>query len=245
MSTPELTSESEPSPELATPTLSLKERQRQERERLILNVAAGLLAERGYHEMSLDDIAARVGIAKGTIYLHFDRKEDIVFALLQRGMAYFLASLDEILSSDATPAEKVLSVIDSLQGNLNDQRFRLFGALFQSPELHSHMGEWRAEMHQQWQGPQRRLAEVIEQGKASGAFDATLPTPLVVSLLLGMLSPFTYRRLIDEEGMTSEEITAGLRRFFIQGISGEPHARHASDTDAVRGRHRRPRPTHS
>jgi AcrR family transcriptional regulator len=53
---------------------SLKDRQREERERLILEAAEELLAEKGYHEMSIDDIAARVGVSKGTVYLHFPSK---------------------------------------------------------------------------------------------------------------------------------------------------------------------------
>ena len=55
---------------------SLKDRQREERERLILEAAEELLAEKGYHEMSIDEIAARVGVSKGTVYLHFSSKEE-------------------------------------------------------------------------------------------------------------------------------------------------------------------------
>ena len=42
---------------------SLKEKQRQEREELILQAAEEVLAEKGYYETSIDEIAARVGIA--------------------------------------------------------------------------------------------------------------------------------------------------------------------------------------
>jgi TetR/AcrR family fatty acid metabolism transcriptional regulator len=74
---------------------SLKERQRQEREELILQSAQALLLEKGYHEMAMEEIAARVGISKGTVYLHFPSKEDLVFALLLRSMHQFLDSIKE------------------------------------------------------------------------------------------------------------------------------------------------------
>ncbi len=67
-----------------TPHRSLKERQRQERAALILQAAEEVLAEKGYHETSMDEIAARVGVAKGTVYLHFPSKEDLVFALFEQ-----------------------------------------------------------------------------------------------------------------------------------------------------------------
>ncbi len=63
-------------PKAKTAPLSLKERQRREREELILQVAEEVLLEKGYYEASIDEIAARVGIAKGTVYLHFASKED-------------------------------------------------------------------------------------------------------------------------------------------------------------------------
>src|SRR5207302_10908597 len=69
---------------------SLKEKQRQEREALILQVAEEVLMEKGYHEMSIDEIATRVGIAKGTVYLHFSSKEDLVVAIFERDMQKFL-----------------------------------------------------------------------------------------------------------------------------------------------------------
>ncbi len=72
-----------------TPHRSLKERQRQERAALILQAAEEVLAEKGYHETSMDEIAARVGVAKGTVYLHFPSKEDLVFALFEQELVIF------------------------------------------------------------------------------------------------------------------------------------------------------------
>src|SRR5579859_953804 len=90
--------------------VSLRERQRQERERLILRAASDLFVERGYHDTSMDDIATRVGIAKGTVYLHFASKEDLTLALLEQGVREFTHSLDTILSADGTPRDKLEAV---------------------------------------------------------------------------------------------------------------------------------------
>src|SRR5947199_253172 len=62
------------------PAISLKEKHRREREELIIRAAEEVLQEKGYYEASMDEIAARVGIAKGTIYTHFPGKEELVFA---------------------------------------------------------------------------------------------------------------------------------------------------------------------
>lgn len=202
---------------------SLKERQRGERETLILRVAADLLAERGYHEMSLDEIAARVGISKGTIYQHFARKEDLVIALLEQGMSAFLQALDETLTSSASPTEKLRTIIEQFPASMADQRHHLVGAMLQNPEIHSRMAELKRGMRQRWDEPRRRLTEVIEQGKAAGDFDPALPTPLVLMLIMGLLTPFGYRRLVTEDGLTSSEVIEGLSRFFFKGIAACNH----------------------
>src|ERR1700738_2785022 len=62
--------------------LSLKDRQRQMRETAILEAAHRLLAEKGYQGMTMDDVAQRVGIAKGSLYQHFKSKEELLAAVL-------------------------------------------------------------------------------------------------------------------------------------------------------------------
>src|SRR6202140_6018793 len=86
---------------------SLKEKQRQEREELILQAAEEVLAEKGYYETSVDEIAARVGIAKGTVYLHFPSKEDLVIAIVMREIKHLIAEIEEIASIEGSAQSKL------------------------------------------------------------------------------------------------------------------------------------------
>jgi hypothetical protein len=145
-------------------------------------------------------------------------------ALFENGFSVFLKTLDGILTNPGSPSAKVGAIIDQVEGGLSDQRFQLIGAMFQNPEMHSRMSEWRDYQRKRWDVVTRHLAEVIEQGKADGDFDSALPTPLIMTLLLGLLTPFTLRRLVEENGMTSADIVKGLRRFFFKGITYCEHA---------------------
>ena len=49
----------------------------------ILEAAEAVFAERGFHRARIQDVAARARIAVGTVYNHFDEKEDILRALLE------------------------------------------------------------------------------------------------------------------------------------------------------------------
>ena len=76
--------------------VSFKEQMLQAREDAIIQAVNGLLAERGFDAMTVDQVAANVGIAKASLYKHFPSKEDLAAAamtwVMQRTLA-FLATL--------------------------------------------------------------------------------------------------------------------------------------------------------
>jgi TetR/AcrR family transcriptional regulator len=53
------------------------------RKRQILDAAKGLLAQKGYQDIKMDDVAKKANLAKGTLYLHFKDKEQIVAAVFE------------------------------------------------------------------------------------------------------------------------------------------------------------------
>jgi len=97
----------------------------------ILDATDRLLARFGYRKMTVEDIAAEAGIGKGSIYLHFSSKEEVVLSHIDRIVDRLRERLNEIAHSDATAAERlrlmlltrVLFRFDSIQHytqSLND-----------------------------------------------------------------------------------------------------------------------------
>lgn len=90
----------------ARPTL--REQQLKLREDVILREVNTLLAERGYDLMTVDEVAARVGIAKPSLYKHFESKE----ALAAAAMVRLLERTRDVI--DAQPAGA--PALDKLKG---------------------------------------------------------------------------------------------------------------------------------
>src|SRR5579875_853514 len=81
----------------------LKERLREVRTELILNVAEEVFEERGYHETTMDEIAARCGVAKGTLYQHFPGgKDELITALFERHLEQFARAVAQAQSAAST-----------------------------------------------------------------------------------------------------------------------------------------------
>ena len=77
----------------------------------ILDATDRLLARFGYKKMTVEDIAIEVGIGKGTIYLHFTSKEEIVLSHVDRIVERVKERLREIAGSDAPAAERLRSML--------------------------------------------------------------------------------------------------------------------------------------
>jgi AcrR family transcriptional regulator len=77
-----------------TVTETRKERQKMERERLIIEIAARLLSRYGFQDLNLDELAEAIEYSKGTLYLHFKTKEDLVLAVATQALKLRTALLE-------------------------------------------------------------------------------------------------------------------------------------------------------
>ncbi|WP_422088885.1 TetR/AcrR family transcriptional regulator [Variovorax sp.] len=89
---------------------SFKEQMLQAREEAIVQTANRLLAEKGFESMTVDEVAAAVGIAKASLYKHFPSKEDLAAAAMVRIMQRTLEFLATVPPEDQ-PIAKLRAVV--------------------------------------------------------------------------------------------------------------------------------------
>ncbi len=150
-------------------TKERKARLFQAREREILEVARELFLEHEFHLVSVDRIAERVEVSKGTIYNHFASKEEIFAQLMVEWREQMIAQVRKV--PQAPPYLEALrqSMRVMIHFNLENpqayQRFRLFedyGATHAvSPSLREKLAQQEQVMHQ---GITRLLQGCMEEG---------------------------------------------------------------------------------
>ena len=89
---------------------SFKEQMLLAREEAIVQTANRLLAEKGFESMTVDEVAATVGIAKASLYKHFPSKEDLAAAAMVRIMQRTLDFLAAVPAEDK-PVDKLRAVV--------------------------------------------------------------------------------------------------------------------------------------
>ncbi|GHO77144.1 hypothetical protein KSD_49150 [Ktedonobacter sp. SOSP1-85] len=202
-------------------TLSLKERQRQQREQLILHASEEILLEKGYHEMCMDEVAARVGIAKGTLYLHFSRKEDLVLALLELQMQAILLNVQEAVSAPGSVRSRLETLLATSYMRLKGERGRLFYALFGAVELRPLL---RSRHHALLDQLLSSLEVLLNEGKASGEFDPAIPTTIMLHTFSSLLASYPFKRLLLDETVTPEELVQYVGKIFFRGVANPQRA---------------------
>src|SRR5881396_3050199 len=58
--------------------------------------AARLFAQKGYHGTSIGDLAAALGVQKGSLYSHIESKQDLLYEIVREGVDAFTAALEAI-----------------------------------------------------------------------------------------------------------------------------------------------------
>src|SRR4030095_9535028 len=135
----------------------------------ILDATDRLLARFGYRKMTVEDIAAEAGIGKGTIYLHFASKEEVVLSHVDRIVSRLKERLGEIAGSHATAAERLRLML------LTRVLFRFESVQHYTQSLNDLLAALRpgllARRAVYFEEEARIFAEVLIAGRNAGEFD--------------------------------------------------------------------------
>jgi len=197
---------------------SLKEKQRQERADLILQAAEAIFTEKGYHEASMDEIAAHVGVAKGTVYLYFPSKQDLVFALFKRELEEFLDAVQHVSTSTVSARAKMEHLLHYVYGGRPGQRMQLLLVLFNSLEVRQDLLAKKEQVRELVGQLSERITALLEEGKAAGEFDSTIPTSVMLRIFFLLLSPHTHQPVLNTRQLSQEELATQLARVYFGGI---------------------------
>jgi AcrR family transcriptional regulator len=160
------------------PRLAFQEEVMRLREGAILTAVNRLLADKGFDLMTVDEVAAQVGIAKASLYKHFPSKEALAAAAMARLLERALAFADQQSArADASAFQRIEAMV----------RWALTLQLAgEMPTLPSQNSTLREELlgHRGYMDALMRLSDRlggwIEAAQAAGELDPALPAELIL-----------------------------------------------------------------
>lgn len=203
--------------ETTKPSRRQHERQRHRDE--IVDAAMKLFSEKGFHHVSMQEIAAEAEFATGTIYNFFDSKEALYREIMDEVANNVLSLVTPILEGNADEKDKIAGFIGASVRVFreNSAAIRLFLRANQGPLTQigtTHFSETAVKVHD---ALQTRLRQVYAAGVRKGTFRAL--DPRVVSLALdAALRAIVFSVAEDTEESALEQRVAHIEDLFFRGI---------------------------
>lgn len=196
------------------PKLSFKQQQLIVRENAIVDATNSLLAKKGFDLMTMDEVAAEVGIAKASLYKHFPSKEALAAAAMIRLLENTLAFVRG-LASDQPAIEQLKSL---LQWALE---VRMKGGLPTLPAENTSLREAllnNARYITRLMDLNELMGELIERARAQGSIRTDLPTEVVLFTIYARSCDPTLDYLRTNEQYTDEQVIGFLLSTCFDGL---------------------------
>lgn len=216
---------------MRSPPPSFRDRQRQFREDAILQATHELLAQKGFVAMTMDDVAQRVGIAKGSLYQHFKSKEELLAAVLISFMDRISAFIENL------PAEQ--SAIDRLKQTYRraiELRFQqgfpdLFNAKLSVKDVLIKNATYVTSSDRMWEA----LERLFDDAKREGSITTEIPTEVLVYSAIARVRDSELDSLTDTGRISREVLSEFLIQMFFEGITAQRSARRKSRSAKRKG----------
>jgi len=166
-----------------------------EKRELILRAAIEVFAEHGYFQSRVSEIAARAGVADGTIYLYYKNKEQILMAAIDRAFNLFMESAGRELAGIKGPRERLQRLaylhLHSLGSN------RGLAMVFQT-ELRQSANFLSQFSHQHLVAYFDLIRKIVREGQAAGIFRSEISDKIAANCFFGALDAIVTSWLLSE-----------------------------------------------
>ncbi|PRZ15320.1 TetR family transcriptional regulator [Laceyella sediminis] len=163
-----------------------------ETKRKIIETAFQLMADKGFDALSIDEIMKHIGRTKGSFYVHFKSKEEMLYELmrtrLDRGYGHMAAEIKEELSLDNCDVRAILEKVTAkIYASLGDDPLT-WTATFYQLVIYSRkdetVREWLELNFNQWS---EFLHIIVERGQELGQICSDMDTQTITNLLMGIV----------------------------------------------------------
>jgi AcrR family transcriptional regulator len=169
------------------------------RRQAILDAALSVFAERGFEAARLDDVAARAGVAKGTLYLYFRDKEALFEELVRGAVSPIIEAVSRAASAPDVPAHVVLETFFALfeKEVLGTKRKLLLRLIIAEGPRFPRIAEfYYREVVTRGMALMRGVAErAVQKGEFASDAAARFPQLIVAPLILAVVWDSLFARI--------------------------------------------------
>ena len=152
---------------------------RNDRRNEFIQAARCLFNEKGFENTSIDDVAARVGVAKGLFYYYFGSKEEVLAILLEMLQDEIESAIAEVMRREGLNAVERLNALMDARQDVASRSSTLMSYFRQERNRSIRLSMERRALSFMT-GP---MEDIVRQGVKEGLFDTDLPRETAIALL--------------------------------------------------------------
>ena len=165
-----------------------------------------VVAQKGYNDFTIKDIAAEAGLSTGLVHYYFKNKEDLLFKLLKEMNANLRDSLKKALEELSEPRDKLVAFCDEAFALVEKEKAQI-----------NHDARIRQANVKLFQSYRAEIAAILQEGVAKGVFtveDVKLTSVIIIALIQGTIIQYA----IDSEGFNYREIKEQIKEQILSKI---------------------------
>jgi AcrR family transcriptional regulator len=190
----------------------------EQRRQRLLEAAAEVFKEKGFGATSVNDIAARLGSDRASVYYYYGSKQELYLDLIRRAVEQIVV-IAETTAAETGPAAVRLKHLFEATLEGYERHYPYLHIFIQedvrrfSPED----GPGNLELEKWGTRFETAFASVIKDGVEQGEFRDTLDPHLAVLAMLGTIN-WSHRWFLPGQRLTGEELGTQFAEIFLEGI---------------------------
>lgn len=184
--------------------------------RNIMDKATNLFAQKGFSEASISQIAKKADVGKGTIYWHFDSKEDLFFSIIkEKGKAYF-DKVIKLKDSNKDPQEIIYEYIKR-RVEFTDKNYDVAKMLINNNEMINR--DFKEVIEKKHLEVIKVIEKTIEKGIKTGVFREGNPNEYALMII----NTTNSANIFKDYGLkgSTESKSEKIFEFIMHGLIGK------------------------
>lgn len=180
----------------------------------IISTARGHFLSHGFRNVTMDDLAAELGMSKKTFYAHFDSKLSLVEAVLDHKVSQVEADLERIMAQTALPfrdaLKQLLACLQQHTGEIHPSFIR--DVRRDAIELFNIVEQRRSALIQ------RVFSKLFVDGRKSGMVRDDVPVKMIIEVLLAATSAIMNPAKLDDLKLTPRQGYSAILEIVLGGV---------------------------
>lgn len=168
----------------------------------------------GFRGVTMDDLAAELGMSKKTLYAHFESKMALLQAVMRDKISAVERDLERVLrEAGGGFSERLQALLSCMRAHTEE-----IGAAYvrdvrrEAPELFAQVQQRRRELIQRFFG------KLIQDGRKAGMIRKDIPTVMMIEMLVGAVDSVVIPARMDELETTPREAFIQIITIFLEGV---------------------------